>query len=233
MTELRHGHFTKLSQELLFCSHELDFSLAIMPCGCHLASMEGWNILGYNLVPLWRADSCLVDVLYWVNTWLYGRQVHYLNLSRRSCLIWHLFLSLQISIHDALTAQHVVCLLRITIPVPVVCLKTDFKSWNSQCCRHRSRPDLFVGTNKLNPEILSSLNWGKFFGFSVHQSGSMLLTTVMAAFPLLLVTLLMGGVLSHWPKSLRSNRIRKRLACFLQNYNCKTFSLWLPTAWVA
>lgn len=100
MTELRHGHFTKLSLGIAFLRLWIRLRSGHhamwLPPGFRGRMEHSW----IRSAALWRANSCLVDVLYWVNTWLCGGQVHYLNLSRRSCLIWHLFLSLQISSQD-------------------------------------------------------------------------------------------------------------------------------------
>lgn len=82
----------------------------------------------------------------------------------------HLFLLLQISSPDVLTtgAFFIFC-----VPPPLgwdVCLKTDSEAWNLWCRRQSKRPDLAMGTSRRS---WGSLNWGEFFGFTVHPSDSL------------------------------------------------------------
>lgn len=80
-----------------------------------------------------------------------------------------------------------------------------------------------------------SLNWGEFLFFRfcstpIQWPSSWL--QEMAALPLLLVTLLLGDVPGHWPKSLSNNRWGGgRLACFFLTHERKPLSLWVPTGW--
>lgn len=196
---------------------------------------------GYSLTAVGRMEAIwmkpgvpdLVNAPYWVPMWLHSRQVHCPLYVRDIVSLEHLCLPLQMSSQDAFKTWRVICLL-----VP------------------QSSYQLFVWERTLVPGTLGimvtagpwglvnwiqrswgSLNWGEFLFFRFCSTPIRWPSSrpqEMAALPLLLVTLLLGDVPGHWPKSLSNNRWAGggvRLACFFLTHERKPLSLWVPTGW--